>query len=77
MKTCRTANVLKMGKIEHYGVAKTKELTVTQILSMTCATCGSAPEKACELQTGALCTEPYRDRKLSAAEDVEAKHKKR
>jgi hypothetical protein len=71
------ANVLKMSKIEHYGVAKTKELTVKQILSMTCSTCGSAPEEACELQTGALRTEPYRDRKLSAAEDVEATHKKR
>jgi hypothetical protein len=79
------ANVLKMSNIEHfsscgtlhYVVVKTKELTVKQILSVPCPTCGAATEEACELQTGALRTEPHRDRKLSAAEAVETKPSKR
>jgi len=70
-----------MCKIEHplsakrsiiQGV-KTKELTPKQILSVPCATCGAAIGEACELHTGALRTEPHRDRKLSAAEAVEKK----
>jgi hypothetical protein len=75
------ANVLKMSNIEHfsncgtlhYVVVKTKELTLKQILSVPCTTCGAATEEPCELHTGALRTEPHRDRKLSAAEAVETK----
>jgi hypothetical protein len=37
---------------------KTKELTLKQIFSVPCSTCGAAPEEACELHTGALPTEP-------------------
>jgi len=55
----------------HDVVMKTKELTPEQILSVPCATCGAAIGEACELHTGALRTEPHRDRKLSAAEAVE------
>jgi hypothetical protein len=85
MKTCRLANVLKLSIIEHFsrpgtlhhvGV-KTKEVTPKQILSVPCPTCGAATEEACELHTGALRTEPHRDRKLSAAEAVETKAGKR
>jgi hypothetical protein len=84
-ETCRLANVLKMSIIEHfpscgtlhYVVVKTKELTPAQILSVPCPTCGAATEEACELHTGALRTEPHRDRKLSAAEAVETKRGKR
>jgi hypothetical protein len=84
-QTCRWANVLKMSNIEHssgcgtlyYVVVKTKELTLKQILSVPCTTCGAAIGEACELHTGALRTEPHRDRKLSAAEAVEAKPSKR
>ncbi len=54
-------------------VVKAKELTPKQILSVPCSTCGAAAGEACELQTGAARTEPHRDRKLSAAEAVEAK----
>src|SRR5207302_3058486 len=50
----------------HYGVVKSKELTLKQILSVPCPTCGAASEEACELHTGALRTEPHRDRKISA-----------
>jgi hypothetical protein len=68
-----------MSNIEHfpacgmlqYVVVKTKELTLKQILSVPCTTCGAAIGGACELPTGALRTEPHRDRKLSAAEAVE------
>jgi hypothetical protein len=53
---------------------KTKELTLKQILSVPCPTCGAATEEACELHTGALRNEPHRDRKLSAVEIVEKQH---
>ena len=56
---------------------KTRELTAKQILSVPCPTCGAATGDACELHTGALRTEPHRDRKLSAAEAVEMKAPKR
>jgi hypothetical protein len=77
----RLANVLNVSNIEHlfrcgtlhYAVVKTKELTAKQILSVPCNTCGAAIGEACELHTGALRTEPHRDRKLSAAEAVETK----
>jgi hypothetical protein len=52
---------------------KTKELTLKQILSVPCPTCGAATEESCELHSGAPRTEPHRDRKLSAAEAVETK----
>jgi hypothetical protein len=79
------ANVLKMSNIEHfsavegcnYVAVKTKDLTVKQILSVPCPTCGAATEKACELHTGARRTEPHRDRKLSAAEAAERSQSKR
>ena len=79
------ASVLKMSNIEHlywwgslhYIAVKTKELTLKQILSVPCPTCGAAAEKACELHTGTLRTEPHRDRKLSAAEAVEMRPSRR
>lgn len=57
-------------------VVKAKELTPKQILSVPCSTCGAAVGEACELHTGAPRAEPHRDRKLSAAEAVEAKSAK-
>jgi len=79
------ADVLKMSNIEHlsrggrlhYAVVKTKELTLKQILSVPCTTCGAAIGEACELHTGAPRTEPHRDRKLSAAEAVEKETRKK
>jgi hypothetical protein len=55
-----------MSDIEHfstverckYVAVKTKELTLKQTLSVPCPTCGAATEKACELRTGTLRTEP-------------------
>jgi hypothetical protein len=58
-------------KMFHHVAVKTKELTPKQILSVPCPTCGAATEEPCELHTGALRTEPHRDRKLSAAEAME------
>jgi hypothetical protein len=85
MNPADLANVFKMSNIEHlsscgtvhYVAVKTKELTRKQVLSVPCPTCGAATDEACELQTGALRTEPHRDRKLSAAEAVETKPGKR
>jgi hypothetical protein len=56
---------------------KTKELTVKQINSVRCTTCGAVTGKACQLHTGALRFEPHRDRKLSAADALETKRIKR
>ena len=74
-------NVLKMSIIEHsssercvhHAKVKSKELTLKQVLSVPCTTCGAAAGEVCELHTGAPRTEPHRDRKLSAAEAVETK----
>ena len=79
MQPAAPANLLRMSNIEHscsrktlhYLTMKTKELTAKQILSVPCPTCSAATGHACELHTGALRTEPHRDRKLSAAEAVE------
>jgi len=72
---------LKMSNIEHfsqtlmphYAGMKSAELTLKQILSVPCSTCGAEVAEVCELHTGAPRTEPHRDRKLSAAEAVETK----
>jgi hypothetical protein len=58
-------------------VVKTKDLTLEQILSVPCPTCGATHDVACELYAGAPRTEPHRDRKLFAAEAVETKPGKR
>jgi hypothetical protein len=42
-----------------YVVVETKKLTLKQVLSVPCPTCGAATEEACELHTGALRTEPH------------------
>ena len=61
-----------------YSVAvKSKELTLEQMISVPCPTCGAATDEVCELHTGAPRTEPHRDRKLSAADAVEARRKKK
>jgi hypothetical protein len=57
----------------HYVVVKTRKLSLKQILSVPCTTCGAAVGEACELHTGDPRTEPHRDRKLSAAEAIESK----
>jgi hypothetical protein len=57
----------------HYLPVKNKELTPKQLISVPCNTCGAAIEEPCELHTGALRSEPHRDRKLSAADALDAK----
>jgi len=59
------------------GVVKSNQLTPKQISSVACRTCGAAIGEPCELHTGALRSEPHRDRKLSAADAVESKSSKR
>ena len=60
-------------KLLHYLPVKSKELTPKQLISVPCSTCGAAIEEPCELHTGALRSEPHRDRKLSAADALEIK----
>jgi hypothetical protein len=55
---------------------KSKDLTRKQAESVPCPTCGAAVDKACELNTGAPRTEPHRDRKLDAAEAMDARARK-
>lgn len=74
-------NVLRMSNIEHFSCweelhyleVKSKELTARQVLSVPCATCGASVGEACELHSGALRTEPHRERKLTAAEAAETR----
>jgi hypothetical protein len=58
-------------------IVKAKELTLKQVLTVPCVTCGAAIGEVCELHTGAPRTEPHRDRKLAAVEAVETKAGKR
>jgi hypothetical protein len=67
---------LSIYEISNSGIictVKIKELSPKQLLSVPCPTCGAAIGEGCELHTGALRTEPHRDRKLSAADAVERK----
>ena len=59
------------------GPMKTKELTRKQIQAVPCPTCAAAIDEPCELHSGALRTEPHRERKLSALDAVEAQSGKR
>ena len=76
---------LRMSNSEHFPIperciiciVKAKELTLKQMFSVPCPTCGAAIKEPCELNSGTRRTEPHRDRKLSAAEAVEAQAGKR
>jgi len=52
---------------------KKKDLTPKQMSSVPCPTCGVAAGMRCVLTTGGLRSEPHVDRKLAAAEAIEAK----
>jgi hypothetical protein len=64
---------LPAGKALHDIAMKTKDLTPEQMASVPCPTCGAAIGEDCELNSGARRFEPHRDRRLSAADAVEAK----
>jgi hypothetical protein len=55
----------------HYVAVKTSELTLTQMLAIPCSTCGATMGDVCQRYTGALRSEPHRDRKLAAVEAVQ------
>lgn len=50
-----------------------KDLTLQQLSSVPCPTCGVGVGQRCLLHSGAPRSEPHVDRKLSAAEAVESK----
>jgi hypothetical protein len=54
---------------------KKKDLTPKQMSSVPCPTCGVAAGMPCELYSGGLRSGPHVDRKLAAADAVEAKNK--
>jgi hypothetical protein len=61
-----------IGTLQDMAV-KVRELTPSQTLSVPCPTCGAATGEVCELHSGAPRTEAHRDRKLTAADAIEAK----
>lgn len=50
-----------------------RDLTLKQLSSVPCPTCGVAPVERCLLHSGAPRSEPHEDRKLVAAEEIEKK----
>jgi hypothetical protein len=54
-----------------------RDLTNDQLSSVPCPTCGVAAGKRCLLHSGALRSESHVDRKLYAAESIEAKRFRR
>lgn len=52
---------------------KRRDLTTEQMAAVECPTCGAAVGEVCELNSGGQRFEPHRDRKLAAADAVEAK----
>jgi hypothetical protein len=52
-------------------------LTVKQLFSVPCPTCGVATGERCLLNSGAPRSEPHVDRRLSAAEAIEKKRIRR
>jgi hypothetical protein len=54
-----------------------RDLTLTQLSSVACPTCGAAVGERCLLHSGAPRSEPHVDRKLNAAEAMENKRFRR
>ena len=54
-----------------------RELTPTQLSAVPCPTCGVAAGQRCLLHSGALRSESHVDRRLAAAEAIEAKRYER
>lgn len=59
--------------LSHSIQMRMSDLTAKQLFSVPCPTCGVATGEPCLLHSGAPRTEPHVDRKLSAAEAIEAK----
>jgi AraC-like DNA-binding protein len=49
---------------------KAKKPTLKQVQAVRCPTCGAGPGEKCELTTGLPRTEPHRDRRLIAEDDL-------
>jgi hypothetical protein len=52
---------------------KTSDLSLKNVLSVVCPTCGVPRRKRCVLNTGTLRSGPHLDRKFLAAEALEKK----
>ena len=59
--------------LEYSSEVRLKDLTPRQVSSIPCPTCGVPAGKRCLLHSGSPRTEPHIERKLSAAEALEAK----
>jgi len=59
--------------LEYSPKVRLKDLTPKQVSSIPCPTCGVPAGEQCLLQSGALRSAPHIERKLSAAEALEAK----
>jgi len=49
---------------------KAKKPALKEVQAVRCPTCGAAPGEKCELTTGLFRTEPHRDRRLIAEDDL-------
>ncbi|MGC2890066.1 MAG: hypothetical protein WB627_13425 [Candidatus Acidiferrum sp.] len=54
-----------------------KDLTLKQLSSVDCPTCGVPAGESCLLHSGGTRSEPHVDRKLAAAEAIEEKRYQR
>ena len=66
------ATVLKSGSLYAFSVSMT-DLTPQLFLAVPCPTCGVDAGKDCVLNEGGLRSDPHIDRKLDAAQAIEAK----
>src|SRR6266850_5908185 len=63
--------------LSHTPPMRMRDLTPTQLSSVCCPTCGVPAGQRCLLHSGALRSESHVDRKLAAAEAIEAKRYRR
>ena len=61
---------------DYFGMKK-KDLTAEQLSSVACPSCGVPVGKHCILESGGLRSPPHVNRKLAAAESIEAKRSPR
>ena len=69
---------VQIGTVPRYGsryacAVRMTELTLQSLLAVPCPTCGVDAGKDCVLHEGGLRSDPHIDRKLDAAEAIEAK----
>ena len=68
----QNGTVFPLVLLDHFEMKK-KDLTPKQLSSVCCPTCGVSVGKHCILESGGQRSSPHVNRKLAAAESMEAK----